>query len=162
ILASGKILFGFAIVENETPAVADVRAALPENMVAAEESAIALARSVMPRLPFSRIDLLIVDEMGKNISGAGMDTKVLGRARRMEPGDGPAIAMVFTRDLTSESSGNATGVGHADLIHERLYRKIDLEKTYINVITALSPEGGRVPMHLPSDRAALDIALGHL
>jgi hypothetical protein len=162
ILAGGKILFGFAIVENETPAVADVRAALPEGIVAAEESAMALARALMPRLPFSRLDLLIVDEMGKNISGAGMDTKVLGRARRMAPGDGPAISLVFTRDLTSESSGNATGVGHADLIHQRLYRKIDLEKTYINVTTALSPEGGRIPMHLPSDRAALDIALGHL
>ena len=162
ILASGKILCGVAVVENEMHAVADVRAALPEGIVAAEESAIALARALMPRLPFRRLDLLIEDEMGKNISGAGMDTKVVGRAHGMAPGDGPAISVIFARDLTSESGGNAVGVGNADLIHERFYRKIDLQKTYVNAITALHPQGARLPMHMPSDRAALDLALGHL
>jgi hypothetical protein len=162
LLESGKVLCGIAIVENEMHAVADVRAALPEDIVAVEESAIALARALMPRLPFRRLDLLIVDEMGKNISGAGMDTKVLGRARGMAPGDGPAISVIFTRDLTVESGGNAIGVGNADIIHERLYRKVDLAKTYVNALTALNPVGGRLPMHLPSDRAALDFALGHL
>jgi len=162
ILGSGKALFGVAIVENEMHAVADVRAALPEGIVAAEESALVLARALMPRLPFPRLDLLIVDEMGKNISGAGMDTKVVGRARGMAPGDGPAISLIFARDLTSESGGNAIGVGNADIIHERFYRKIDLQKTYVNAITALNPVGGRLPMHMPSDRAALDFALAHL
>jgi hypothetical protein len=162
ILASGKVLFGVAIVENEMHAVADVRAALPEGMVAAEESALALARALMPRLPFRRLDLLIEDEMGKNISGAGMDTKVVGRARGMAPGEGPAISVIFARDLTRESGGNAVGVGNADIIHERFYRKIDLQKTYVNAITALNPVGGRLPMHMPSDRAALDFALAHL
>jgi hypothetical protein len=162
ILASGKVLFGVAIVENETHAVADVRAALPEGMVAAEESAIALARALMPRLPFPCLDLLIEDEMGKNISGAGMDTKLVGRARGMAPGEGPAISVIFARDLTDESGGNAIGVGNADIIHERFYRKIDLQQTYINALTALNPVGGRLPMHMPSDRAALDFALGHV
>jgi len=162
ILASGKVLFGFAIIENEMHAVADVRATLPEGMVAAEESALALARDLMPRLPFSHLDLLLVDEMGKNISGAGMDTKVVGRARGMAPGSGPAISVIFVRDLTDESSGNAIGVGNADIIHERLYRKVDFHKTYVNALTALNPVGGRLPMHMPSDRAALDFALGHL
>ena len=162
ILESGKVLFGVALVENEMHAVAEVRAILPEGIVAAEESAIMLARALMPRLPFHRLDLLIEDEMGKNISGAGMDTKVVGRACGMAPGEGPAISVIFARDLTSESGGNAVGVGHADLIHERFYRKIDLQKTYLNAITALNPAGGRLPMHMPSDRAALDFALAHL
>jgi hypothetical protein len=162
ILEGGKILFGVAIVENEMHAVADVRAALPEGIVAAEESAMVLARALMPRLPFRRLDLLIEDEMGKNISGAGMDTKVVGRARGMAPGEGPAISLIFARDLTPESGGNAVGVGHADIIHERFYRKIDFQKTYVNALTALNPEGGRLPMPMPSDRAALDLALGHL
>jgi hypothetical protein len=162
MLESGKVLCGVAIVENEMHAVADVRAALPEGIVAAEESAIALARALMPRLPFPRLDLLIVDEMGKNISGAGMDTKAVGRARGMAPGEGPAISVIFARDLTSESGGNAVGVGNADIIHERFYRKIDLQKTYLNAVTALNPVGGRLPMHMPSDRAALDFALAHL
>jgi hypothetical protein len=162
ILASGKVLFGVAIIENDLQAVAEVRAALPEDIVAVEESAIVLARALMPRLPFHRLDLLIEDEMGKNISGAGMDTKMVGRARGMAPGEGPSISLIFARDLTSESGGNAIGVGNADIIHERFYRKIDLTKTYVNAITALNPAGGRLPMHMPSDRAALDFALAHL
>ncbi len=162
ILASGKVLFGVAIIENEMHAVAEVRAALPEDMVAVEESAILLARASMPRLPFRRLDLLIEDEMGKNISGSGMDTKVVGRVHGMAPGDGPAISLIFARDLTSHSGGNAVGVGNADLIHERFYQKIDVQKTYVNAITALNPMSARLPMYMPSDRAALDVALGHL
>jgi hypothetical protein len=162
ILESGKVLFGVAIVENEMHAVADVRAALAEGIVAAEESAIVLARASMPRLPFRRLDLLIEDEMGKNISGAGMDTKVVGRARSMASGEGTAISLIYARDLTPESGGNAVGMGHADIIHDRFYRKIDFQKTYLNAITALNPEGGHLPIHMPSDRAALDLALGHL
>ncbi len=162
ILASGKILFGVAIIENEMHAVAETRAALSQNIVATEESSIVLARALMPQLPFRRLDLLINDEIGKNISGAGMDTKVVGRALGMAPGEGPAISVIFARDLTPESSGNAVGIGNADLIHERLYRKIDLQKTYVNAVTSLSIEGGKVPMYVPSDRAALDFALGHL
>jgi hypothetical protein len=162
ILASGKVLLGVAVVENEMHAIADVRTMLPEGLLAAEESAMALARALMPRLPFRRFELLIVDEMGKNISGAGMDSKVIGRARGMAPGEGPAISLIYARDLTGESGGNAIGVGNADLIHERLYRKVDLTKTYLNAMTALNPVGGRLPMHMPSDRVALDFALGCL
>lgn len=162
ILESKKVLFGVAVVENESHDIADVRAAVPENMIEVEEASIALARELTPRLPFNRLDLLIVDEMGKNISGAGMDTKVIGRARGEAPGVGPDITVVFARDLTEQSGGNAIGVGNADIIHERLYRKVDLQKTYVNCLTALNPVGGRIPMHMLTDRAALDFALGHL
>ena len=116
----------------------------------------------MPRLPFRRLDLLIVDEMGKNISGAGMDTKVVGRARGMAPGEWPAISVIFARDLTAESGGNAIGVGNADIIHERLYRKIDLAENLRQRLTALNPDG-RAAAHAPAlGPRALDFALGHL
>ena len=162
ILGSGKILCGVAILENELHDVAEIRAALPEDIVTVEESAIGMARAMMPRLPFRRLDLLIEDEMGKNISGAGMDTKVVGRARGMAPGEGPVISLIYARDLTTESGGNAIGMGNAEIIHQRFYEKVNFQKTYLNARTALNPMGGRLPMHMPSDRAALDFALGHL
>jgi hypothetical protein len=162
ILGSGKIVFGVAIVENEMHAVADTRAALPENIVAADECAFALSKALMPRLPFQRVDLLITDQIGKNISGSGMDTKVIGRAYGMPKGEGPDISMIFARNLTDESGGNAIGVGNADIIHERLYRKVDLQRTYVNAITSLSTQGAKLPLHVSSDRAAFDLALAHL
>jgi len=163
VLASGKILCGVGVVENEWHEIAVVRAALPEGIVAQEESTLQLARTLVPRIPFEKLHLLIVDEMGKNISGAGMDTKVIGRGVELQsPGEAPRISMIYVRDLTPESGGNAIGVGNSDLIHERLYRKIDFEKMYLNARTALSPSGGRLPIHLSSDREALDLALGHL
>lgn len=161
-LSTGKILGGLAVVENEMHQIAMVRAALPEGIVAMEEATLPVARTLVPRLPFGKIHLLVVDEMGKNISGTGMDTKVVGRGVRPLPVGGPDIGLIYVRDLTEESDGNAVGVGLADTIHERLYRKIDLTKTYMNARTSLNPTMARVPMFLPSDREALDYALATL
>jgi hypothetical protein len=162
VLASGKILCGVALVENELHEIAVVRAALPEGIVAQEESTLQLARTLVPRIPFPAFHLLVVDEMGKNLSGTGMDTKVIGRGVELPPGEAPVISMIYVRDLTRESDGNAVGVGFADVIHERLYRKIDFDKMYLNTRTALNPAAARLPIHLPSDREALDLTLGHL
>jgi hypothetical protein len=162
VLASGKILFGLAVVENELHQIAVARTALPQDLVAQEESALQLARTLVPRIPFPSFHLLVVDEMGKNISGTGMDTKVIGRGVELPPGEAPKISMIYVRDLTRDSGGNAVGMGSADVIHERLYQKIDFEKTYLNARTALHPTGARLPIHLPSDREAFDLTLGHL
>jgi hypothetical protein len=162
VLASGKILFGVAVVENELHQIAGARAVLPEDLAGQEESTLQLARTLLPRIPFPAFHMLVVDEMGKNISGTGMDTKVIGRGVELRPGEAPAISMIYVRDLTSESGGNAVGMGSADVIHDRLYRKIDFEKTYLNARTALNPAGSRLPIHLPSDREAFDLTLGHL
>jgi hypothetical protein len=162
VLASGKILCGVAVVENEMHQIAVVRAALPQGIVAQEESTFQLARTLVPRIPFPAFHLLMVDEMGKNLSGTGMDTKVIGRGVELPPGEAPRISMIYVRDLTRESDGNAVGVGFADVIHERLYRKIDFDKMYLNTCTSLNPAAARLPIHLPSDREALDLTLGHL
>ena len=162
VLATGKILFGLAAVENELHQIAAVRAALPQGLVEQEETTLVLARTLVPRIPFPEFQMLVVDEMGKNISGAGMDTKVIGRGVELPPGEAPAIGMIYVRDLTAESGGNAVGMGSADVIHDRLFQKIDFQKTYLNALTALSPRGGRLPIHLPSDRQAFDLTLGHL
>ncbi len=160
VLSSGKILAGLAVVENEFHELCAARAARPEGLVAQEEEALAFARPLVPRLPFSELHLLIVDRMGKNISGTGMDTKTIGRGLELPPGAAPKIHLVYVRDLTPESGGNACGIGMADVIHERLYRKVDWEKTFVNIRTSLNPIMGRSPIYLPSDREALDLALG--
>jgi hypothetical protein len=162
VLASGKILCGVAVVENEFHQIAALRAALPEGLVKQDEAMLDLARTTLPRIPFNDFQLLIVDEIGKNISGTGMDTKVIGRGVKLEPGEAPNISMIYVRDVTDESHGNALGMGFADVIHERLYRKIDFAKTYLNVRTSLNFPAARLPVHFPSDREALDLALSHL
>jgi Lactate racemase N-terminal domain len=158
-LATGKILGGLAVAENEMHEIAVVRAALPAGIVAMEEETLPVARNLVPRLPFAKCQLLVVDEMGKNISGTGMDTKVVGRGARPLPADSPQIGLIYVRDLTVESDGNSIGVGIVDAIHERFFRKIDLSKMYMNARTSLNPMMARVPMHLPNDREALDYLL---
>ena len=128
VLASGKILAGVAVVENEFHQVAALRAARAAGIAAMEEACLEIARPLVARIPFPKLDLLIVDELGKNISGTGLDTKIVGRGVELHPGEAPQIRLIYVRDLTAESGGNALGVGLADAIHERLYRKIDLTK----------------------------------
>ncbi len=162
VLASGKILCGMAVMENELHQICSVRAARPEGIVAQEEQALAFARPLVPHIPFSKLHLLVVDEIGKNISGCGMDTKVIGRGVEVHAGEAPEIRLIYIRDLTAESDGNAVGIGLADVMHERLYHKIDFQKMYINVQTSLNPPMARMPMYLPTDREAMQFALGAL
>lgn len=161
-LASGKVIAGLAVVENARHEPAFIRAATPANLVDVEEAMLALAKSLLPKIPFAHLDLLIVDEIGKNIAGSGMDTKVTGRGIQLAPGEAPEIGLLFARDLTPESEGNALGVGMADLIHERLYRKIDFEKMYVNARTSLNPSMARLPIRFGADAEAIGFALAAL
>jgi hypothetical protein len=123
----------------------------------------------MPRLPFEEIDLLIVDRLGKNISGAGMDPNVTGRwvqgysaalARQDRPA--PFIRRIFVRDLTPQTHGNAIGIGLADLTTTRLVRAMDLRVTYLNALTSLSLQCAKIPIHFPTDAEAIQRALESL
>lgn len=162
MLGSGKIVAGLAVVENARHEPATIRAATPARIVAVEEEMLTLSKSLIPKIPFLHLDVLMVDQIGKNISGSGMDTKVIGRGIQLGPGEAPEIQLLYARDLTDESAGNALGMGMADLIHERLYRKIDFEKMYVNARTSLNSEMARLPMRFGSDREALNFALAAL
>jgi hypothetical protein len=157
--ASGKILCGLGVIENELHQVCAVRAASADGIISLDEACLAEARRLVPRLPFAEVDLLVVDEIGKNISGTGMDTKVIGRGVQLAPGEAPKISLIYARDLTVESGGNALGIGLADLVHERLRRKIDFDKMYVNARTSMSHYLVRLPMVLPSDREAFAFAM---
>ncbi len=166
-LESGRIWAGLGLVENDEHRLAEVSAAPAAEVEALDRRLLACARRLYCRLPFSELDLLIVDEMGKNIAGTGMDTKVIGRTPHpdlwpLAMEGATRVRRIYVRDLTPESEGNATGVGFADLIHRRLFEKIDLAATYTNGLAALSFNGMRVPMHLATDREALEFLLGNL
>lgn len=159
-LASGKILAGLALAENEFHQIALLRAARPQDIPRTEEAMLVEAKRMVPRLPFEGLHVLIVDEMGKNVSGTGMDTKIIGRGASFPSNDRTDSRMIYVRDLTDASDGNALGVGLADVIHDRLFRKIDFGKTYLNVRTSLNPPMAQTPIHFPSDREALSFTLG--
>lgn len=167
VLASGRIWAGLGLVENDAARLAELAAAPAAEVEQMERRLLARARQLYSRLPFAELDLLIVDEMGKNISGTGMDTRAIGRSPHPDlaplRNDGlPRIRRTYVRDLTPESEGNATGVGFADIIHRRLAEKIDLPVTYTNGRAALSFNSMRLPMHFATDRQALQFLLGNL
>ncbi|MCI0421622.1 MAG: nickel-dependent lactate racemase, partial [Acidobacteria bacterium] len=128
-----RILFGLGIVENAYDETAALEAMLTPEIEACEKRLLAIAKANLARIPFDQGDVLVVDEMGKNISGAGMDTNVIGRnvSQRERPPIKPSFTRIFVRDLSDESYGNATGIGLADLVSRRLVNKIDLKPTYI-------------------------------
>ncbi len=161
MLAKARIGVGVAIVENGYDETARIEAFNAENLEAGERRLLKDAREWMARLPFSPIDVLIVEEMGKNISGAGMDTNVIGRPSNPHepfPTD-PKILWIVALDLTEESYGNAVGIGNADFTTRRLVDKIDMKPTLINAITACAPGGAKVPATYETDREAIETAL---
>jgi hypothetical protein len=124
-----------------------------------EEELLALAKSWMGRIPVKEVDILIIDEIGKTYSGAGMDTKVVNRSVNGEynPWDtAPRIHRIFVRGLSDRSYGNAVGVGMADVIHDRLLDVIDWTPTHINSLTASTPAAIRTPAHFPTDKMCLE------
>src|SRR5213595_2598586 len=162
MLSRARIGFGVGIVENGYDETARVEAFAAENLEAGERRLLKDASAWMARLPFSPMDVLIVEQIGKNISGAGMDTNVIGRPSNPHepfPND-PKILWIVALDLTEDSGGNATGVGNADFTTRRLADKIDWKKTAINSLTACAPNGAKLPLVFDSDREAVESALG--
>jgi hypothetical protein len=160
VLDSGHVLCGLGIVENGHDQTAKVQAVLPKDFAAVEKALLKEAKVWMARLPFDKLDVLIVDELGKNISGAGMDPNVTGRASVQKPGGKPHIRMLFVRDITPEADGNAIGVGFADMTTKRLVKKINYAAMHMNAITSGVPDAAKVPMAFETDREAIETALG--
>lgn len=163
VRARAPIAFGLGLVENAYEETAHIEAVRPDVFEPREEQMLILAKRWLARLPWRQADLLIVDEIGKDVSGSGMDTNVVGRKRAFRTGpapeDQPAMRHIFVRGLSERTHGNATGIGNADFTTSRLIRAMDYRATVINCLTAGYPEGANLPVHFDTDREILDAAL---
>lgn len=164
ICQKAPVIFGLATVENAYHEVAKIVAIPPEGIAGPQEiELLKLAYQLMPRFPFTEIDVLIVDEMGKNISGVGMDPKIIGRVKVHDVPDlaSCSIRTIVVLRLTPEAHGNASGIGLADITTQRLVQQIDFEATYLNCITSgiTGIQRALLPVVAPSDKAAIQTAL---
>lgn len=161
ILKKAPIMCGLGILENAYDNTAKVKAAIPEDFFKVDKELLIESKANLPSLPVSNIDILILEEMGKNISGAGMDTNITGGVKAYKEGNynPPQIKKIIVLDLTLESHGNALGVGIADIITKKLYKKIDFEVTYKNVITCGYLDRAKIPIIADTDKKAIKIAL---
>ena len=165
VRARAAIAFGLTLVENAYDETAWIEAVRPGDFEPREEALLARAKEALARLPFAEADLLIVDEIGKEISGSGMDTNVVGRKRAFRsaaPADQPQMRFIFVRGLSAHTHGNATGIGLADFTTTRLVRSMNYRATVINCLTAGYPDGANLPVHFDSDREVIDAALAIL
>lgn len=157
--ARPQLLGGIALVENafkETACIKGVPMASFDEMIAVESKLLEQAYDLLARLPFEDIDALVVDEMGKNIAGSGMDTNVIGKKPGMVK---PRIGCIFVRALTEQTHGNATGIGAADLILRSMFEGVDLNSTYMNAFTAKRPIAGKIPMLMETELQAIQVML---
>jgi hypothetical protein len=161
VLEKCRVLCGVALVENAAEQTALVRALPAQRIPVDEPELLRTAKQMMARLPFDRLDLLLIDEMGKNISGTGMDTNVIGRKSNDHValhGETPAIKRICVRDLTPKTGGNALGIGIAEFCRSQLVEKIDRVSTAVNSITSLHPAAAMIPIHHSTDREMLAAA----
>jgi hypothetical protein len=160
VISTGKILGALAVVEDGYDQTSIVRAVKSGDIVRADAELLNASKLMMPSLPFDDIQLLMVDWMGKNISGTGMDPNIIGRTGiRGEPDGLPRINTVCVFDITPESHGNALGIGLADLVPRGLADKVDWKATYENVCTSRFLCRGAKPVTLATDREVVDMAL---
>ena len=165
VLQRCRIVGGLAIIENAFDQTAMIEAVMPDHFASREAELLRQAESLMPRLPFDAADLLVVNEIGKNLSGTGMDTNVIGRKFNDHAAMGeerPAIKYIFVRGLTAATHGNATGIGAAEFTLQRLADQVDPVSTATNCITANHPTGAMIPITFPNDRQAISAALGSI
>jgi hypothetical protein len=159
ILKSGKVSFGVALVENAYHKLHTIRAVGPDDFLAADRELLQLANSLLPRVPFDTLDLLIVDELGKNISGSGMDYNVVGMWRRIGGEKRPDFKQIAVLNITPQSEGNGLGVGIAGFTTSRLFHELDLQKTYMNGLTSGAFEAIKIPVVLPTELDTCEVAL---
>jgi hypothetical protein len=162
LLERARVLLGVALLENQRHEVTAVRLLPAGEWERSEPELLARAKELVPRLPIDEIDVLLVDEMGKDVSGAGMDPNVTGRstgcwtvARQT-----PRITRIVALSLTRATHGNACGLGSVDVAPRRLVEQIDLAATLANALASCAPEDGKIPLWFESDREALIGALG--
>ncbi len=167
VLAEGKIFAGVGLVEDAYHRTMVVKVLKADEIAVEEPGLLELARMNMPRLPVQTVDVLVIDRMGKDISGVGMDPNITGRIGVNGEHDpaAPHVGAMIVCDLTDQSHGNAIGVGLADVITRRLSEKIEHDATYANVVTSGFLERGKIPLAAGSDREAFEVALrscGHI
>lgn len=154
-----KIIGGIASIENGYNKIADLFVLNKEEILAQEPNILAKAAALMPRLYFDRLDVLIVEEIGKEISGTGMDTNVIGRFHTQAASGGPDITMLGILSLTESTEGNANGMGLADFCSRRLANKIDFTTSYINSLTSTAPGSSKMPAVMSNDKQVLQACL---
>lgn len=161
-LASGKILFGVGLIENAYHETCRI-AVLPAARIETEEPALLeTARRLMPTVPIHQLDVLLIDEVGKNISGTGFDPNIVGRYPTADVAltdRDPRITRIAVLDITDVSDGNGTGLGLADFTTERVFRKFNFVETYCNLLTSTTASVGRIPMVMRNDRQAIQAAI---
>ncbi len=160
ILKSLPVIYGLAIVENAYDQTLEVNAIPADKFESIEPILLEKAKAHMPRIMFNSLDVLVIDEIGKNVSGSGADPNVTGKfsSEFKHAEFDPARRMVI-RNLTKETEGSAVGMGIADFVTQRLYDKFDFAKTYINCITSTLTIGGRLPMVMRNDYYAIKAAI---
>ena len=153
-----NLLFGLALLEDGCGKLAQVETLFPDNLILQEKALLKKAGAMMSRIPFDPVDILVVDHIGKDISGIGMDSNVTGRHRDLVGNTmaAPHVKRIFVRDLSAASDGNANGIGLADFTTRRLVERMDRGLTYVNSLAAISPEKAAIPVYFDTDRQCLD------
>lgn len=162
VMKERNVIFSVAIVENAHENVHTVKVVLGSDTIPVEKELLKLSKSLMPRLCFEHIDVLIVDQIGKDVTGAGMDPNITGRVGGMPTSpyyNGPTITRIVINKLSEGTHGNATGLGSADFITRQLFNSIDFEATYANLIASCVPENAKIPMIFDDEQSALLAAI---
>lgn len=160
-LKKAPIVFGVAVLENAYDQTAEIVAVPAVKMISEEKGLLAKAKQYMPKIIPQKLDLLLVNEMGKNISGSGMDPNITGRAASKAPQkfNAPQIERLVVLGLTKETKGNACGIGVADVTTKRVFDEINLDYTYANVVTSKVLDSAKIPIVMPNDKEAIHTAL---
>ena len=162
IMQKTSVLCGLGVTENAVGGTHSIKLVGPQEFAEVDREFLKIAWTLLPKLPMDELDILLVDEMGKNISGTGMDPNVIGFWRREGGARKPDFRYLIVLDLTPQSHGNATGIGMADLTSRRVIDQIDWDATYLNVFTSGIFRSALMPIPLENDRAAVETALARV